>query len=192
MSEVKLSKIFYSPQGYWKGLAAIKKLAKVGKVSEKVALAWLKKQAIWQVYLLAPHRIPRPKYNVPTPNNVHKANFLFLPHNTRGWGRRRKTYKCALTVVDVANRYKEAEPLTTKEARDVADAFQRIYKCSLLQWPWLLQVDPGCEFMGAISKTTKENGVTIHHDQAILEHFNHTFAEPLFDQQYAVEVGLPP
>ena len=35
MSETKLSEIYYSPKGYWKGLAAVKKLDEVGKVSEK-------------------------------------------------------------------------------------------------------------------------------------------------------------
>ena len=32
----RLSKIYYSPQGYWKGFAAIKKLAQAAKVSEDV------------------------------------------------------------------------------------------------------------------------------------------------------------
>ena len=35
--EAKLSKIYYSPQGYWKGLAAVKKLSTVAKVGEEVA-----------------------------------------------------------------------------------------------------------------------------------------------------------
>ena len=52
--EAKLSKIYYSPQGYWKGLAAVKKLATAAKVSEDVARAWLAKQALWQVYLPSP------------------------------------------------------------------------------------------------------------------------------------------
>ena len=44
--EAKLSKIYYSPRGYWKGLAAIKQLAAAGKVSEDVAKQWLTKQAL--------------------------------------------------------------------------------------------------------------------------------------------------
>ena len=32
--EGKLAKIYYSPGGYWKGLAAIKKLAEAAKVPE--------------------------------------------------------------------------------------------------------------------------------------------------------------
>ena len=33
----KLSKIYYSPKGYWKGHAAVKKLAAAAKVAENVA-----------------------------------------------------------------------------------------------------------------------------------------------------------
>ena len=35
------SKIYYSPKGYWKGLAAIKNLASTAKVSEDAAkIGW--------------------------------------------------------------------------------------------------------------------------------------------------------
>ena len=121
----KLSKIYYSPQGYWKGFAAIKKFAQAAKVSEDVAQNWLMKQALWQVYLPAPRYIPRPKFDVPVPNKVHQADLLYLPHDRPP--RSRKTFKYALTVLNVASRYKEAEPLTTKEAKEVAAALERIY-----------------------------------------------------------------
>ena len=55
-------------------------------------------------------------------------------------------------MVDVASRYKEAEPLTTKEAKEVATALERIYSRGPLKWPKLLQVDPGREFMGAVNQ----------------------------------------
>ena len=47
----KLSKIYYSPKGYWKGLAAVKKLAAAAKVAEDVAKRWLAKQALYQIYI---------------------------------------------------------------------------------------------------------------------------------------------
>ena len=147
MADSKLSALYYSPRGYWKGLAAIEKLASAAKVTEQQAKDWLKRQAIWQIYLPAPRRVPRPKFDVALPNEVHQADLLFLPHDLVG----RKTYRYALTVVDVASRYKEAEPLTSKTAAEVADGLARIYKWSPLRWPKLLQVDPGREFMGAVS-----------------------------------------
>ena len=148
--DAKLAKIYYSPQGYWKGVSAIKKLADAAKVPENVAKQWLYKQAIWQIYLPSPGYIPRPKFDVSTPNSVHQADLLFLPHDKLPRGR--KIYKYALTVVDIASRYKEAEPLTSKDSNEVARAFQAIYRRSPLTWPQMLQVDPGREFMGGVTK----------------------------------------
>ena len=193
--DAKLAKIYYSPQGYWKGVSAIKKLAEAAKVPENVSKQWLYKQALWQIYLPAPLHVPRPKFDVATPNSVHQAH-LFLPHDKLPRGK--KVYKYALTVVDIASRYKEAEPLTSKNSDEVAKAFQSIYKHSPLTWPHTLQVDPGREFMGAVTKEMEKHktyirrGRTeIHRDQGIVECFNRTLAERLFGHQYAVEMLLP-
>ena len=198
-----LADLCYSPRGYWKGLAAIKHLtaavrcrASAGKtkVSADVVHSWLKKQAIWQIYLPAPRYVPRPKFDVETPNEVHQADLLYLPHDRVA----KRTYKYALTVVDVASRFKEAEPLTSKGAAEVAEALSRIYKRSPLKWPKLLQVDPGKEFMGAVSQLLAKHGVSVrrgrvdnHRDQGVVERFNRTLAEKLFGQQYAQEMLLP-
>ena len=189
----KSERIYYSPKGYWRGFSAIKRLSAAAKVSAEEAKNWLKKQAICQIYLPAPKYIPRPTFDVRIPNEVHQADLLFLPHDRRG----RKTYKYALTVVDVASRYKEAEPLSTKESAEVATAFSTIYNRSQLKWPKLLQVDPGREFMGAVNKLMKSKNVQIrrgekalHRSQAIVERFNRTLAEKLFGHQYAQEILL--
>ena len=194
--DAKLAKIYYSPQGYWKGVSAIKKLAEAAKVPENVSKQWLYKQALWQIYLPAPRHVPRPKFDVATPNSVHQADLLFLPHDKLPRGK--KIYKYALTVVDIASRYKEAEPLTSKDSNEVARAFQSIYRRGPLTWPNMLQVDPGREFMGAVTKEMEKHktyirrGRTeIHRDQAIVERFNRTLAERLFGHQYAVEMLLP-
>ena len=97
MHDQKLSIIYYSLRGHWKGNAAIKKLAETVKVNEDVARVWLMKQAIWQIYLPTPLYIPKPKFDVSTLNDVHQADLLFLPHNKVG----RKTFKFAFTMVDV-------------------------------------------------------------------------------------------
>ncbi|KAL9952239.1 hypothetical protein ACROYT_G039462 [Oculina patagonica] len=192
----KISKVYYSPQGYWKGIAAIKKLAEAAKVSEDAAKKWLVKQALWQIYLPAPRYVPRPKFDVSSPNAVHQADLLFLPHDKLPRGR--KVYKYALTVVDVASRFKEAEPLTSKDSTEVAKGFETIYRRSALKWPQMLQVDPGREFMGAVTKEMENHKtyirrgrVNIHRDQAIVERFNQTLAKRLFGYQYGVELTLP-
>ena len=131
-----------------------------------------------------------------TPSSVHQADLLFLPHDKLPQGR--KVYKYALTVVNVASRYKEAEPLTSKDSAEVAKVFQSIYRRSPLTWPQMLQVDPGRKFKGSVSKEMESHktyirrGRTeIHRDQAIVERFNRTLAERLFGHQYAVEMLLP-
>ena len=189
-----LAKIYSSPKGYWKGLAAIKKLASAAKVSEAVAKDWLKKQAIWQIYLPAPRHIPRPKFDVSVPNQVHQADILFLPHDRVG----RKTFQYALTVVDVVIHYKEAEPLTSKSSAETAEVLSRLYRCGPLKWPKLLQVDSGRVFMGVVSQLLAKHGVSIrnghvdnHRDQGIVEHWNRTLAERLFGHQYAQELADP-
>ena len=55
-----MDKIYYSPKAFWTGQSAVNKLAKEAKVSQKQALDFLKKQAVWQIYLLAPKKIIRP------------------------------------------------------------------------------------------------------------------------------------
>jgi hypothetical protein len=130
---------------------------------------------------------------VSVPNQVHQADLLFLPHDSPGKGR--KLYKYALTVADIASRYKEAEPLSSKESEEVAKAFEKNYKRGELRWPKLLQVDPGREFMGKVNEVMKKHNVSIrrgepgqHRAQAIVERFNRTLAERLFGHQYAQEI----
>ncbi|MEW8689284.1 MAG: transposase family protein [Candidatus Thiodiazotropha sp.] len=91
------------------------------------------------------------------PNEIHQADLLFLPHDRVG----KRTYKYALTVVDIASCYKEAEPLATKEAKEVAEALSRIYRRGPLKWPKLLQVDPGREFMGSVNQLLAKHSVQV-------------------------------
>ena len=142
--------------------------------------------------------MPHPKFDVSTPNAVHQADLLFLPHDTLGRGRGRKTYKYALTVVDVASRFKEAEPLTSKDSTEVAKSFEKIYKRGPLKWPQLFQVDPGREFMGDVTKEMKKIIIQLFDEGALkfteirpmVERFNRTLAERLFGHRYAVEMRL--
>ena len=62
----------------------------------------------------------------------------------------------------------------------------------------MLQVDPGREFMGDVTKEMEKHKTyirrgraEIHRDQAIVERFNRTLAERLFGHQYAAEMLLP-
>ena len=156
VSPASLSKIYYSPGGYWKGYSAFSKLADAAGVSENEAKEWLKKQALWQIYSPSPRYIPRPHWTVDKPNEIHQADLLFLPHDTV----RRKTFKYALVVIDAASQYKDAEPLTSKESSEVAKSFEKIYSRKL-KWPARIIIDPGKEYMGHVTSLMKRHNVII-------------------------------
>ena len=173
----------------------MKKLAQEAGVSEDVAKLWLIKQTIWQIYLPAPKHIPRPTFDAESPNAVYQADLLFLPHDRLPRGK--EVYKYALTVVDVVSRLKAAEPLTSKDSSEVSKAFQTIYKRGPLEWPKVLQVDPGRELMGDITREMakhdlriRRRNVNVHRDQGIVKPFNRTLGERLFTFQYSLEMNF--
>ena len=101
-----------------------------------------------------------------------------------------------LEKINVASRFKAAEPLTSKDSSEVSKAFRKIYK-GPLKWPKILQVDPGREFMGAVTEEMKKHdvrirrgNVNVHHDQGIVERFNRTLSERLFSFQYSQEMNM--
>ena len=172
----------------------MKKLSQEANVTEDEAKLWLMKQAIWQIYLPVPKNIQRPTFDVELPNAVHQADLLFLSHYKLPRGR--KIFKYALTVVDVASRFKAAEPLTSKDSSEISKAFQKIYK-GPLKWPKILQVDPGREFMGERTREMlkhetriRRGNPNVHGDQGIVERFNRTLGERLFSFQYSQEMNL--
>ena len=122
------------------------------------------------------------------------ADILYLPHDKF----RKKTYKYTLNIVDVASRYKGSYQLTTKNAEEVAQAFQRIYNNSQLTYPKTLIVDDGKEFYRDVMKLMENHDVIIergdpsqHHSQGIVERFNRTLADRLFTYQYHKELEDP-
>ena len=60
------------------------------------------------------------------------------------------TLKHVLVVLDIASRYKDAEALTSKESKEVAKVFEKIYSRKL-KWSYVLVVDTGTEFMGNVT-----------------------------------------
>ena len=119
---------------------------------------------------------------------------LSLPHNKF----KKKTYKYALNIVDVASRYKGSYQLITKNSKEVAQAFQRIYENTQLTDPKTLIVDDGKEFYGDTTKLMEKHDLMIqrrdasqHHSQGIVEWFNRILADSLFSYQYHKELEDP-
>ena len=125
--QMQLSKLFYSPWGHWKVNALSINCIKNWKPTNLWSGNCWKKQALWKIFFPPPARMPRPTIvnrSWLKPNHMHQMDVMYLP-----WDRfKRKTYKYALTVVDMASRYKEAEPLTSKLASQVKDPIVNIYK----------------------------------------------------------------
>ena len=193
----KFKQIYYSDGGYWRGKSAIQRLAKVSGSTKEEAEKWLLKQPLYQIYLPAPKYIPRPNASLSLyakPNDIHQADILYLPHDKF----KKKTYKYVLNIVDVASRYKGSYQLTTKNAKEVAQAFQWIYENTPLNYPKTLIVDDGKEFYGDVTKLMEKHVVIIqrgdpsqHRSQGIVERFNRTLADRLFRYQYHKEFEDP-
>ena len=193
----KFNQIYYSDDGYWRGKSAIQKLAKASGSTKEEVERWLLKQQLYQMYLPAPKYIPRPNASMSLfakPNDIHQADILYLPHDMF----KKKTYKYALNIVDVASRYKGSYQLATKNAEEIAQAFQRIYNDSQLTYPKTLIVDDGKEFYRDVMKLMEKHDVIIQRgdpsqdrSQGIVERFNRTLADRLFIYQYHKELEDP-
>ena len=164
-----------------------------GSTKEEAEM-WLMKQPLYQIYLPAPKYITRPHASMSLfakPNDIHQPDILYLPHDKF----KKKTYKYALNIVDAASRYKGSYQLATKNAKEVAQAFQWIYENTPLTYPKTLIIDDGKEFYGDVMKLMEKHDVMIqcgdpsqHRSQGIVERFNRTLADRLFSYQYHKEL----
>ena len=193
----KFKQIYYSDDGYCRGKSAIQILARASGSTKEETERWLLKQPLYQMYLPAPKYIPRPNASMSLfakPNDIQQSDILSLPHDKF----KKKTYKYALNIVDVASRYKGSYQLTTKNSKEVAQAFQWIYENTPLIYPKTLIVDDGKEFYGDTTKLMEKHDVMIqrgdlsqHQSQGIVERFNRTLADRLFSYQYHKELEDP-
>ena len=152
----KFKQIYYSDGGYWRGKSAIQRLAKASGSTKEEAEKWLLKQPLYQICLPAPKYIPRPNASMSLFAKP-KSDLLSLPHDKF----KKKTYKYALNIVDVASRYKGSYQLTTKNSKEVSQAFQWIYENTPLTYPKTLIVDDGKEFYGDMTKLMEKHDVII-------------------------------
>ena len=156
----KFEQIYYSDDGYWRGKSEINKLSKASGSTKEDAKRWLLKQPLYQIYLPPPKYIPRPNASLSLfakPNDIHQADILYLPHDKF----KTRMYKYALNTVDVASRYKGSYQLSTKNSKEVAQAFQWIYENTLLTYPKTLIIDDGKEFYGDMTKLMEKHDVII-------------------------------
>jgi len=122
-------------------------------------------------------------------NSIQQADVLYLTTDpvTKD--------KYALVVTDLATRRIDAEPLKTRTAQAVLDAFKHIYDRSVLKPPWRLEVDGGREFTGLVEEYFKEHNTDIrvarsgrHSQEGAVENINRLLGKAIAMRQVGQEL----
>lgn len=116
-----------------------------------------------------PKREDAPKYQLPTPNSFQEADLMAVPRD--------KNYNYLLVVTDIGSRQTDFQPIVTKSATAIVNAFTKIYDRDIIKKPLNMATDPGSEFTnGKVKEYFKNNNihhrvgrVNRHDDQAIVE-----------------------
>ena len=119
---------------------------------------------------------------------VQQADLLFLPQDG--------PYKYALVAVDLATRACDAEPLRGKTAKEVLEAFKKMYLRGPLTIPQRLELDGGSEFKAEVGRFFRDRGVFVrtsvpgrHTQQAMVENLNRILGVAIFKRQIAEELA---
>lgn len=126
------------------------------------------------------------KYPEFTPNYLHQADLLFLPHD--------KGYKYVVVVVDSGSKMIGLEPIKNKTPSTVVVAMKKIYARGPLKTPTRLNTDNGTEFKGAFK--TYMSQLKINHQMGLpdrhattkhVEVINGVISKVIFNLQYREE-----
>ena len=126
-------------------------------------------------------------FNISTPNELHQLDILHLPSDNK--------FMYALTLVDVASRYKEARPLRNKRGETIVKALDDIYaKNKHLSIPIKINTDKGSEFVNKWFREYCEQNDIIHivnepsNHLSFVENFNRELAKAIFKRQHKEEI----
>ena len=135
-----------------------------------------------------PPRITPDHIHVSVAGAVQQADLLALPQDG--------PFKYALVAVDLATRACDAEPLKSKTAKEVLDAFKKMYLRGPLTIPQRLELDGGSEFKSAVGKFFRDRGTFVrtsipgrHRQQAMVENLNRILGTAIFKRQIAEELA---
>ena len=136
-------------------------------------------------------------YQIERPNEMHQVDLLYLSYD-KGEddpNPKSKEYKYALTLVDVASRYKASRPLKSRDSKTVLSALEEIYKQDpYLKYPNTLNADKGSEFQNKIFTIwAKKNNVELKYNLpsfhlAFVENMNLQLAKKLYKIQNVEEI----
>ena len=119
----KFKQIYYSDGGYWRGKECNPEINQSIRLNERRSREMVTETTLVSDLPSCSKYIPRPNASMPLfakPNDIHQSDLLSLPHDKF----KKKTYKYALNIIDVASRYKGSYQLTVKNAKEVAQAFK--------------------------------------------------------------------
>ena len=114
---------------------------------------------------------PRVKTTVPNVNSQWQVDMLDITNKNL-------TKKWLLIVIDVFSRYAFVEPVASKEAKEVAAAFEKIFERNR-KVPQMIYSDKGNEFKGECTKLFVKRKIYYRTDRSdmkasIVERFNRT------------------
>ena len=175
----RLKDIYYDPK-HPAGYASATKLSKESGISIKKVEQWLRAQPTYTLHRMARKTYPTRKYIVHDIDEQWQADLadvsLVATQN--------KGYRFLLTVIDIFSRYAWARPLMTKSGKEVAAAFDDIFKKGRI--PCRVQTDQGREFENReVALLFQRHDIELFsvksaYKAAIVERFNRTLKTKLW------------
>ncbi|XP_033231627.1 uncharacterized protein LOC117182634 [Belonocnema kinseyi] len=180
----QLEDIYYDPS-HEASYADVEKISKStrGNIPRNQVIDWLKSQDAYNLHRPIRRKFARQHYSVCNIDDVWKidlADMRFLKSYN-------DDFSCLLVVIDVLSKFVWVEPLQSKTASEVKEAFERILHRTGGRIPIYLQSDKGKEFSGKVFqkflsdleiqfRVTRDPSIKA----AIAERFNRTLKERMW------------
>lgn len=149
MTDEQLLQQLYTDPGHPASLSSARRLWLAARARHRSlrlsdVQRWLTGNETWTKYARARHRYPTNPWVVAGLNSCHHADLAFF-NDLRRWN---DGYSTLLVSVDVLSRFICVEPLRSKTAQHVAEAYERMLGREADRIPSRLVTDKGGEFMG--------------------------------------------
>ena len=169
-----LKQIYYDPE-HEAGYGSVTALVKASGASRRAVEEWLRKQDTYTLHRQARKKFRTRKYRTSGIDTQWQADLVDM----QKYGQANDGYKWLLTVIDIFSKYAWAQPVKSKTAVHVQEAFRKIFETGRTP-NRLLQTDEGNEFQSA-EMTRFFNSINIHqfavkspYKAGIVERFNRT------------------
>ena len=151
--DIKLTKIYNIPGGYWKSLAAIKNYREQPRSRKTPQKSGWSSRRFGRSISQRRGALLVQNSTCPPPTRSTKRTFFFWRTTNCPEGAKFSSTCWQLPTWPAAT--KRSNPGPQKNSDEVEQAFQKICKRSPLKWPKMLQFDPGHEFMELLQKRWK-------------------------------------